>query len=348
MAENRRDFQRLARMRLKDARVLIQSGNLEAAYYLTGLAVECAVKACIAKNTRRNDFPPNPQAIRDIYSHDLSKLIVAANLQMALDADRRKNAALDNKWTLVIKNWKRQQPIQGWWPECERFVSGGGRQKRSDAVATATLVSSDIEMGRRIVATLTRANIPVTIYLWAFATEPEEWQFIIATPLVDSKGPLAAYREVNNILRKEGLFGDVPLRRISLRSPNDRLLKLLQKESRAVPQETFRVVNDQIAGSFIEDAYLYTGSIDIIRLENSRGVARDKYSVIYLPYSGGGAVPSRRIDGLENLKEFLESNLLHLRKEAADLALKELSETGSASIPNVQLKTQELRRLGLL
>jgi len=243
---------------------------------------------------------------------------------------------------------ERQQPIQGWWPECERFVSGGGRQKRSDAVATATLVSSDIEMGRRIVATLTRANVPVTIYLWAFATEPEEWQFIIATPLVDSKGPLAAYREVNNILRKEGLFGDVPLKRISLRSPNDRLLKLLQKESRAVPQETFRVVNDQIAGSFIEDAYLYTGSIDIIRFENSRGVVSNKYSVIYLPYSGGGAVPSRRIDGLENLKEFLESSPLHLRKEVVESVLKELSESGSASIPNVQLKTQELRRLGLL
>jgi len=215
-------------------------------------------------------------------------------------------------------------------------------------VATATLVSSDIEMGRRIVATLTRANVPVTIYLWAFATEPEEWQFIIATPLVDSKGPLAAYREVNNILRKEGLFGDVPLKRISLRSPNDRLLKLLQKESRAVPQETFRVVNDQIAGSFIEDAYLYTGSIDIIRFENSRGVVSNKYSVIYLPYSGGGAVPSRRIDGLENLKEFLESSPLHLRKEVVESVLKELSESGSASIPNVQLKTQELRRLGLL
>jgi len=214
-------------------------------------------------------------------------------------------------------------------------------------MATATLVSSDIEMGRRIVATLTRANIPVTIYLWAFATEPEEWQFIIATPLVDSKGPLAAYREVNKILRKEGLFGDVPLRRISLRSPNDRLLKLLQKESRAAPQETFRVVNDQIAGSFIEDAYLYTGSIDIIPLENSRGVVPNKYSVIYLPYSGGGTAPSRQIDGVEGLKEFLENDLLHLRKGAVEAALKELSESGSTSIPNVQLRTQELRRLGL-
>ena len=57
MAENRRDFQRLARLRLRDARVLMRNGNSEAAYYLIGLAVECAVKACIAKNTRRYDFP---------------------------------------------------------------------------------------------------------------------------------------------------------------------------------------------------------------------------------------------------------------------------------------------------
>jgi HEPN domain-containing protein len=66
MADTRREFQPLARMRLKDARVLMRSGNKEAAYYLTGLAVECAVKACIAKNTKRHDFPPNQNAIKDI------------------------------------------------------------------------------------------------------------------------------------------------------------------------------------------------------------------------------------------------------------------------------------------
>jgi len=105
MADNRREFQKLARMRLSDARALIKSGNIEGAYYLTGLAVECALKACIAKNTKRHEFPPNLNIVRDIYSHDLGKLIVAANLQMALDAERRKNADLDSKWTLVIKNW---------------------------------------------------------------------------------------------------------------------------------------------------------------------------------------------------------------------------------------------------
>ena len=215
-------------------------------------------------------------------------------------------------------------------------------------MATATLVNSDIEIGRQIVAALTRANMPVAVYLWAFVPQLQEWQFIIATPLVDSKGPLAAYGEVNKNLRKEGLFDDTPLRRIFLRSPNDRVLKSLEKQSRVVPQESFRIVNEQIAGNFVEDAYLYTGSIDIIRFENSRGALPDKYSVIYLPYSGGGAAPSRQIDGAENVREFLEDNLLHLRKDVVELALKELSERGTASIPNVQLKTYELRRLGLL
>jgi HEPN domain len=82
MADNRRDFQRLARMRLADARALIRNRNFEAAYYLTGLAVECAVKACIAKN----------------------RLIGAAKLQAALETEIRSNISFKNKWD-VAKDW---------------------------------------------------------------------------------------------------------------------------------------------------------------------------------------------------------------------------------------------------
>jgi HEPN domain-containing protein len=104
MAETRHEFQQLARMRLKDARILMRDGNVEGAYYLTGLAVECAIKACIAKNTKRHDFPPDQSAIKDIYTHDLGKLIGAAKLQIVLNADRRKNLAFNNKWD-VVKDW---------------------------------------------------------------------------------------------------------------------------------------------------------------------------------------------------------------------------------------------------
>jgi hypothetical protein len=215
-------------------------------------------------------------------------------------------------------------------------------------MAAAALVSHDIEVGRRIVATLTRASIPVTVYLWAFIPQLQEWQFIVATPLVDSKGPLDAYNEVNRALQRGGMVDDIALTTVFLRSPNDRVLKSLEKESRAVPHETFRVVNAPIAGNFVEDAYLYHGSIDILALTNPRGGVSDKYSVIYLPYSGGGAAPSTQIDDTEKLRTFLENKLLHLRRDIVESTLRELSEVGNASIANVQLRTQDLKRLGLL
>jgi len=71
---------------------------------LTGLAVECAVKACIARNTERFQFPPNPNAIKDIYTHDLITLIKAAKLKTELDADRRASAALNSRWD-VVEDW---------------------------------------------------------------------------------------------------------------------------------------------------------------------------------------------------------------------------------------------------
>lgn len=214
-------------------------------------------------------------------------------------------------------------------------------------MATATLVNSDIEIGRRIVGALTRAAIPVRVYLWAFVPQLQEWQFMIATSLVDTKGPLAAYREVNKALQKEGVFEEVPLRRIFLKSPRDPVLRSLERQSRAVPQESFRIVNEQIAGSFVEDAYLYTGSIHVVQSENTRGTIPGRYTLIYAPYSGpGGAVPSIRIDGLESLKEFLIERL-RIDEFAADTALRELSSKGSASIPNVLLGAQDLKRLGL-
>ncbi|HEX8815471.1 MAG TPA: hypothetical protein VF753_08220 [Terriglobales bacterium] len=211
-------------------------------------------------------------------------------------------------------------------------------------MATATLVSEDIEIGRRIVAALTRANIPVTVYLWAFVPDLQEWQLMIATPLVDSKGPLAVYNEVNKVLHREPLFDKVT---VFLRSPNDRELKALQKESRTAPQESFRAVNEEIAGRFVEEAYLYAGSIHIVPLGNTRGGAPETYSVIYAPYSGpGGAAPSRKFDGIQNLKAFLMTEL-SIDRSSVESALTELSGGGSASIPNVQLRPHELRRLRL-
>lgn len=52
MAMFRKDFQDLAMVRVREAEMLLAAGLFDGAYYLAGLAVECALKACIAKATQ--------------------------------------------------------------------------------------------------------------------------------------------------------------------------------------------------------------------------------------------------------------------------------------------------------
>lgn len=215
-------------------------------------------------------------------------------------------------------------------------------------MATTTLVDKNsIDLGRKVIAAISRAGIPVAVGLWAFASESEEWRLTIATPLVDELGPLAAYGKVRKALEKAGVEDEFPLRWIYLRSPKDRVLRLLQKESRALGSlghEDYRLVNAPIEGSFVEEAYLYTGFIDILR-ESPEGSAQDKYLVIYTPGSGGTA-PIVRVRGIDPLRDLLERKI-GLRREIAGSALKELAEKGDTVIPNVQLRPSDLKRLGL-
>ena len=48
---NRGEFQEIANIRLRDAKVLLDNECFDGAYYLAGYVIECALKAWIAKNT---------------------------------------------------------------------------------------------------------------------------------------------------------------------------------------------------------------------------------------------------------------------------------------------------------
>jgi hypothetical protein len=74
---NRSDLQRLAELRLSDAQALFDAHAFEGAYYLAGYAIECALKACIAKRTREFDFPDKREVERS-YTHDLERLMEVA------------------------------------------------------------------------------------------------------------------------------------------------------------------------------------------------------------------------------------------------------------------------------
>jgi HEPN domain-containing protein len=92
---NRRDFQRLALVRLDEARVLLEAEKFEGSYYLSGYVVECALKACIAKKTQRHDFP-DKALTNSSYSHELTTLLRCADLDALLELEFSKRPQLES------------------------------------------------------------------------------------------------------------------------------------------------------------------------------------------------------------------------------------------------------------
>ena len=101
---NRDDFQQISKLRRKEAATLLKANHYAGAYYLLGYTVECALKACIAKQTKRYDFP-NKEVANKAYVHDLQRLLKLAGLETELMHAMRTNKILEVNWT-TVKDWK--------------------------------------------------------------------------------------------------------------------------------------------------------------------------------------------------------------------------------------------------
>lgn len=116
------------------------------------------------------------------------------------------------------------------------------------------LVEKDIKEGERLLRALDKADIEVRAALWFYMPENERWRFLVATPLVDEKGPKEAYAAIRKVLAQSSL--GISLRQISVVSPNSDLIRLLSSAVSITPPG-IRFTGNVINGVFIEDAYIY-------------------------------------------------------------------------------------------
>jgi HEPN domain-containing protein len=100
---NRNNLRDLSLIRLREARVLLRNGYYDGAYYLCGYAVESGLKACIAKKTKRHDFP-DKNTVNESYTHDLTKLVKTAGLGLELDKEIQSAPIFDMNWS-IVKDW---------------------------------------------------------------------------------------------------------------------------------------------------------------------------------------------------------------------------------------------------
>jgi hypothetical protein len=98
---NKTDLQLLTDTRVSDAEALLKEKQWPAAYYLLGYAVECALKACVAKQFRQDEVPEK-KTVNNFYTHDLEQLLNLSGLKTALDTKAKADTAFRINWNTVL------------------------------------------------------------------------------------------------------------------------------------------------------------------------------------------------------------------------------------------------------
>jgi hypothetical protein len=104
---NSADFQLLADTRNREAKILLDNQCYEGTYYLLGYAVECALKACIAKQTQAFDFPDKSFA-NSIFTHDLEKLMKLSGIEPSFQSYCKGHPNTGIFWS-VVKRWTEEK-----------------------------------------------------------------------------------------------------------------------------------------------------------------------------------------------------------------------------------------------
>jgi hypothetical protein len=119
------------------------------------------------------------------------------------------------------------------------------------------LVNADLERGRQVLDALDNAGIKVSVVLWAYLSEYEDWRLIFADPRLDAINIKKAYTLLNDAVTGAGMrIEDKPL--FMVLSMSDTFIKNLRRmfgNTRSV--DGMRLGGQLIGDRFVEDAYVY-------------------------------------------------------------------------------------------
>ena len=117
---NRKEFQSLTVLRTREAKILLRENCYAGAYYLTGYAIECVLKACIAKQVKKWDFPDKKLAV-DSHTHNIEVLLKLAGLSAQHSLYGKGNSIFQVNWA-IVKDWS----------EVKRYESNISQQEAKD------------------------------------------------------------------------------------------------------------------------------------------------------------------------------------------------------------------------
>ena len=119
------------------------------------------------------------------------------------------------------------------------------------------MVSIDLSQGSEILEALERAHVKVSVALWMFLSEFEDWRLVVSSRQFDTADPRDAYRLLHDSLsRAEVALKKTPAIIIFPTSdPFVRELRRIFGKTKSV--EGMRLGGQMIGDRFVQDAYVY-------------------------------------------------------------------------------------------
>lgn len=126
-------------------------------------------------------------------------------------------------------------------------------------VVKEQLTAEMIDVGAALTQKLDELGVPITVALWLFDPESNEWHFVISSPDVSTKGPFEIYDKIHLATQQLGEKAAAVLF-LSVRVLHERtvLVQAIRKAIHTGPTVSrVRLKRDVANGHYIEDALIY-------------------------------------------------------------------------------------------
>jgi hypothetical protein len=259
---NRQDWQRLAKLRLADAKALLAAKRWSGAYYLAGYVVECGLKSCVIVRLSREGkiIFEDRKFSEKCWTHGLPELLALAGVRDDLKIAASGDALLNRNWTTVAA-WKETSRYQRNTRKKaqELFDAVANKKHGGAAMDYVPLVNEQIEAGKRLLERLVEEGVKVMAACWIKESESSFWELHITSSLVKNGGVLRpALGRILTLIKTMPQPFWIELSDIRLEEPGSSLSKAVQKLMRTNPGKLPRGLGSGSLGDIsIDSAYIY-------------------------------------------------------------------------------------------
>ncbi len=123
-----------------------------------------------------------------------------------------------------------------------------------EVVVKDQLTNEMVAAGRELTEQLAIRDSTLVSALWLYDPESNQWRFVVASPRVDTEGPLKVYEIVEQTLHEKGI--KLPLKNVSAWSPTNPIIVALKSTLRVGGPADVRFTRNRVNDVYIDDSYI--------------------------------------------------------------------------------------------